>query len=64
VHCTVCVCVYLYIRTYIHGIPAFENEVRRQTFAIRMDGVCKQFRILHNDELRDLYMSPSVLRRL
>jgi len=34
----------------------------RKIFGPEVDEVSEQLRILHNDELRDLYMSPNIIR--
>jgi hypothetical protein len=40
----------------------FENEVLRRIFAPKRDEVTRGLRKLHNDELHDLYSSPSIIR--
>jgi hypothetical protein len=40
----------------------FENRVLRRIFGPKRDEVTGGFRKLHNEELRDLYASPSVIR--
>jgi hypothetical protein len=40
----------------------FENEVPRRIFGPRRDEVTGGWRKLHNEELRDLYSSPSIIR--
>jgi hypothetical protein len=37
----------------------FENRVQRRTFGPKRDEVTGEWRKLHNEELRDLYSSPS-----
>jgi hypothetical protein len=37
----------------------FENRVLRRIFRPKRDEVTKEWRKLHNEELRDLYSSPS-----
>jgi hypothetical protein len=40
----------------------FENRVLRRIFGPKRDEVKVQWRNLHNEELRDLYSSPSIIR--
>jgi hypothetical protein len=40
----------------------FENKVLRRMFGSKRDEVTGGWRKLHNEELRDLYSSPSVIR--
>jgi hypothetical protein len=40
----------------------FENRVLRRTFGPRRDEVTGGWRKLHNEELHDLYSSPSIIR--
>jgi hypothetical protein len=40
----------------------FENRVLRRIFGPKRDEVTGQWRKLHNEELRDLYSSPSTIR--
>jgi hypothetical protein len=39
-----------------------ENRVLRRTFEPRRDEVMGEWRKLHNEELRDMYSSPSIIR--
>jgi hypothetical protein len=40
----------------------FENRVLRRIFGPKSDEVTGKWRKLHNEELRDLYSSPSIIR--
>jgi hypothetical protein len=40
----------------------FGNRVPRRTFGPKRDEVMREWRKLHNEELRDLYCSPSIIR--
>jgi hypothetical protein len=40
----------------------FENRVLRRIFRPRRDEVTGEWRKLNNEELRDLYSSPSIIR--
>jgi hypothetical protein len=40
----------------------FENRVLRRIFGPKMDGVTGGWRKLHNEELHNLYSSPSIIR--
>jgi hypothetical protein len=40
----------------------FENRVLRRIFGPKRDEVTGEWRKLHNEELRDSYSSPSVIR--
>jgi hypothetical protein len=40
----------------------FENRVLRRIFGLRREEVTGEWRKLHNEELRDLYSSPSLIR--
>jgi hypothetical protein len=39
-----------------------ENRVLRRLFGPKRDEVTREWRKLHNEELRDLYSSPSIIR--
>jgi hypothetical protein len=45
-----------------HGLRVFENRVLRRIFGPKRDEVTGEWRKLHNQELRDLYSSPSIIR--
>jgi hypothetical protein len=40
----------------------FENRVLRKIFGLKRDRVTRGWRKLHNEELRDFYSSPSIMR--
>jgi hypothetical protein len=45
-----------------HRLRVFENRVLRRIFGPKRDEVSGEWRKLHNEELHDLYSSPSVIR--
>jgi hypothetical protein len=45
-----------------HRLSAFENRVLRRIFGPKRDEVTGEWRRLHNEELNDLYSSPSIIR--
>jgi hypothetical protein len=45
-----------------HGLRVFENRVLRRIFRPKRNEVTREWRKLHNEELRDLYSSPSIIR--
>jgi hypothetical protein len=45
-----------------HTLRVFENRVLRRIFGRKRDGVTGGWRKLHNEELHNLYSSPSVIR--
>jgi hypothetical protein len=45
-----------------HRLRVFENRVLRRIFGPKRDEVTREWRKLHNEELRDLYSSPSIIR--
>jgi hypothetical protein len=47
-----------------HRLRVFENRVLRRIFGPKRDEVTGEWRKLHNEELRDLYCSPSVIRKI
>jgi hypothetical protein len=47
-----------------HRLRVFENRVLRRIFGPKRDEVTGGWRKLHNEELRDLYSSPSIIRMI
>jgi hypothetical protein len=47
-----------------HGLWVLENRVLRRIIESRRDEVAGWWRKQHNEELRDLYSSPSKIRML
>jgi hypothetical protein len=45
-----------------HRLKVFENRVLRRIFGLKRDEVTGEWRKLHNEELRDLYSSPNIIR--
>jgi len=43
-------------------LRVFENRVLRGTFGSKRNEVTGEWRILHNEELYDLYCSPNIVR--
>jgi hypothetical protein len=42
----------------------FENRVLRRIFGPKRDEVTGEWRMLHNEELRNLYSSPDIIRQV
>jgi hypothetical protein len=47
-----------------HRLRAFENRVLRRIFGSKRDEVTGVWRKLHNEELRNLYSSPSIIKMI
>jgi hypothetical protein len=45
-----------------HRLSVFENRVLRRIFGPKRDEVTGGWRKLHNEELHNLYSSPSIIR--
>jgi hypothetical protein len=45
-----------------HKLRVFENRVLRRIFGPKKNGVTGGWRKLHNEELHNLYFSPSIIR--
>ena len=43
-------------------LKVFENRVLRRVFGLKRDEVTGEWRKLHNEELRDLYSLPNIVR--
>jgi hypothetical protein len=52
------------IRREEHRLRVFENRVLRRVFGPKRDEVTGKWRKLHNEELHDLYSSPSIIRMI
>ena len=47
-----------------HRLKVFYNRVLRRIFWPKRDEVTREWRKLHNEELNDLYSSPSIVRMI
>jgi hypothetical protein len=45
-----------------HGLRVFERRILRRIFGTKRAELTGGLRILHNEELHDLYSSPSIIR--
>jgi hypothetical protein len=52
---------YLIVREE-HKLRLFQNRVLRRIFGLKRNEAMEGLRKLHNEELRDLYSSPSIIR--
>jgi hypothetical protein len=48
--------------TILHKLRVFENRVLRKIFGPNRDGLTGGWRQLHNEEIHNLYSSPSIIR--
>jgi hypothetical protein len=58
-------CISLYNCLYNlnkYKLRVFENRLLRRIFGPKRDGVTRGWRKLHNEELHNLYSSPSIIR--
>jgi hypothetical protein len=46
----------------VHRLGVFENRVLRRIFGPKSGELAGELRKLHNEELHDLYPSPSIIR--
>jgi hypothetical protein len=47
-----------------HRLRVFENRVLRRIFGPKRDEVTEDWRKVHNEELHNLYSSPSIIRMI
>jgi hypothetical protein len=45
-------------------LRVFENRVLRRIFGLKRNEVTGYWRTLHNEELRNLYSSPNIIRMI
>jgi hypothetical protein len=45
-----------------HRLRVFENRMLRRIFGLKRDEMMKGWRKLHNEELHNLFSSPSIIR--
>jgi hypothetical protein len=46
----------------VHRLNVFENRILRRIFGLKKDEVMRGWRKPHNEELHNLYSSPSIIR--
>jgi hypothetical protein len=54
--------IYIYLLREEHRLRVFENRVLRREFGLKTDEVIGGWRKLRNEELHNLYCSPSIIR--
>jgi hypothetical protein len=47
-----------------HSLRVFENRVLRRLFGPKRDEVTGDWRKLHNEELRNMYSSPNIIKMM
>jgi hypothetical protein len=47
-----------------HRLRVFENRVLRRIFGLKRDQVTGSWRKLHNEDLHNVYSSPSIIRMI
>jgi len=45
-------------------LRVFENRLLRRIFGPKREDVAEEWRRLHNEELRNLYASPNIIRMI
>jgi hypothetical protein len=48
----------------VHRLREFENRVLRRIFGPKSDEVTGEWRMLHSEELHNLYSSPDIIRQV
>jgi hypothetical protein len=57
-----CETLFLHIKAGTYRLRVFENRMLRKIFGPKRGEVMGEWRKLHNEELCDLYFSPSIIR--
>jgi hypothetical protein len=47
-----------------HTLRVFDNSILKRIFGLRRNEVTREWRKLYDEELRDLYSSPSIIRMI